>query len=94
MCRDDVRYVLRRDLCCWSECAWIEVQQSSSRRSLLIGCYYRPPKSAAAEVDAFVEALESTFSRINLSSTDVVLLGDFNATSSTWCALGDTSDAG
>ena len=45
-------------------------------------------------MDAFVEALESTFSRINLLSTDVVLLGDFNATSSTWCALDDTSDAG
>ena len=55
MCRNDVRHVPLRDLCCWSECAWIEVQQSGprSRRPLLIGCYYRPPKSSAVEVDEF-----------------------------------------
>ena len=97
MCRDDVRYVPRRDLCLgWSECAWIQVEQSgsNSRRPLLIGCYYRPPKYSIMDVDEFITALESAFLMINLSSMDVVLLGDFNATSSAWCALDNTNIAG
>ena len=46
------------------------------------------------DVDEFITALESAFSMINLSSMDVVLLGDFNATSSAWCALDNTNIAG
>ena len=96
MCRDDVRFVPRPDLCCWKECAWIQVMQSGSRsrRPLLIGCYYRPPKPSAVEVDAFVSDLESTFSQIDLSSADVVILDDSNATSSAWCELDNTNVAG
>ena len=94
MCREDVHFAQRRDLCCWTECAWIQVEQFGSRRPLLIGCYYRPPKFSTEDIDEFISALESTFSKINLGTTDVALLGDFNATSSAWCALDNTNMAG
>ena len=51
-------------------------------------------RNTILDVDKFITALESAFSMINLSSMDVVLLGDFNATSLAWCALDNTNIAG
>ncbi len=96
MCRDDLPFLPRPDLCCWSESAWIELHRShsSNGRSFIIGCYYRPPKNNYTAIDDFVVSMETTFDRINLARTDVVLVGDFNATSSSWCTEDSTSVSG
>ena len=49
LCRDYLKFVQRRDLCCWKESAWIELKSFSSR-SLLVGCYYRPLRQSTADV--------------------------------------------
>ena len=98
LCRNGVQFCQRPDLCCWRESAWIELRQlSSSRsrsRSLLVGCYYRPPKCGTNDVEEFITSLDASFSNLDLSSTDVVIVGDFNATNSEWCDLDSTNTPG
>ena len=86
LCRSDVQCVPGMDLCCWTESAWIEVAlRSGCRRKLLFGCFYRPPHHSTASVEEFVTSLESSFSSLCLATSDVVLVGDFNAMNSCWC---------
>ena len=91
MCREDVQFIQRSDLCHWGECAWIELPRFRSSRHLLLGCYYRPPTSTTSAVEEFINSLESTFAAVDLSSTDVMLVGEFNAISSSWC-VSDTTN--
>ena len=42
-------------------------------------------------MEEFINSLESTFAAVDLSSTDVMLVGDFNAISSSWC-VSDTTN--
>ena len=45
-------------------------------------------------MEGFISSLESTFAAINLSSTDVILVDDFNAASSSWRPDDHTSLSG
>ena len=80
LCRDNLKFVQRRDLCCWKESTWIELKSFFSR-SLLVGCYYRPPKQSTADVEEFIGARSRllTFglpmSRLLAISTLLVHLG-------------------
>ena len=49
--------------------------------SLLLGCLYRPPDKP---IEDYCTALETTIAQIDLTTTEVILLGDFNATSPAW----------
>ena len=91
LCWEDVKFKPLADLCRWPESGWLEIHQSCTSRPLLIGCYYRPPTSSTADVEDFISSLELTFGDLDLSSSDVVLVGDFNAISSTWCSSDRTN---
>ncbi len=92
-CQDQLSFKERRDLCHWEESSWVEVQLHSSC-PLLVGCYYRPPLGTTQVVNCFTSSLETTFARINLASTNVIIVGDFNATHSSWCTLDTTTSTG
>ena len=68
--------------------------QLLSSRPLLLGCYYRPPTGTTEAVNRFTSSLDTTFAQINLKSTDVIIVEDFNATHSSWCTLDTTTSAG
>ena len=87
---DSVNSVSRPDLRDWPESVWIEVKLNSSR-PIIIGSVYRPPASAATH---FVQALETTVSRLDLSRCHLVLVGDFNAKSPSWQFSDDYNPAG
>ena len=84
LCHHTVSFKERRDLCCWSESAWIELAQPGQRHSLLIGCFYRPPSALSADVEALVDSLDQTFDKIELTRSKVLVVGDFNGTNSSW----------
>ena len=74
----------RPDLQLWSESAWIEVQLSGCR-SLIVGCVYRPPSSSIADINDFARCLELALDNVDHRRFQTVLVGDFNATSPSWC---------
>ena len=94
LCHHTVSFKKRRDLCCWSESAWIELAQPGQRHSLLIGCFYRPPSTLSADVEALVDSLDQTFDKIELTRSKVLVVGNFNGTNSSWCSLDQTNTPG
>ena len=97
MCRNDIDFVERRDLCFWKESAWIELTSKNHNckiSNILIGCFYRPPSSKLEDLDSFIEAFEKTIEKIDLVNTTVVIAGDFNATNSSWCVSDKTNVPG
>ena len=58
---------------------------------MFIGLYYRPPDSPAEALSA---AVEESVIRLDLRESDLLLLGDFNATSPTWLSTDSLSAAG
>ena len=94
LCHHTVSFKERRDLCCWSESAWIELAQPGQRHSLLVGCFYRPPSTLSADVEALVDSLDQTFDKIELTRSKVLVVGDFNGTNSSWCSLDQTNTPG
>ena len=77
------------------ESAWIEVSlRSDCQRKLLLGCYYLPPAFSSASIEEFITSVESSFGSLCLATTDVVLVGDFNAISSSWCPDDSTNQPG
>ncbi len=90
--RDTLRCKTRTDLQQWTEDLWLELTEySPKRRSLLFGCYYRPPSS---DLSAFTVALETSLHDIDFNNHDVILAGDFNATSPTWSPTDSFNPAG
>ena len=92
-CQDRLSFRKCRDLCQWEESSWIEVQLHSSR-PLLLRCYNRPPTGTIEAENRFTSSLDTTFAEINLKSTDVIIVEDFNATHSSLGTLDTTSSAG
>lgn len=92
ICRKELSFIPRPDLGSWEESAWIELQvHSHLPKSLIIGCLYRPPDQ---DPSIFAEKLESALDQINLSHTHLVLVGDFNARSPSWCSTDRYNPAG
>ena len=82
----------RTDLELWSEDLWLEFPSSRARgRTLLLGCVYRPPDKS---VEDYCTTLESVFAQVDHTSTEVILLGDFNATSPAWQSSDSYNSAG
>ena len=80
--RENLCCIPRPDLHSWSEDLWLEFSTGDTKgRPLLFGCYYRPPSS---DLPSFLSALESTLIRFDYRRMDVLLAGDFNATSPSW----------
>ena len=94
LCDHTESFKERRDLCCWSESAWIELAQPGQRHSLLIGCFYRPPSALSADIEALVDSLDQTFDKIELTRSKVLAVGDINGTNSSWCSLDQTNTPG
>ena len=63
----------------WPESAWIEIHLPLSRSQFVIGCVYRPPSS---EVEPFARAMEMTMG--NLTDSNALVIGDFNAKCPSW----------
>ena len=66
---------------------------------LIIGCIYRPPSTATADINKFTACLEDAFDKIdkcnhNINRPNIALVGDFNATSPKWCASDKYNCAG
>ena len=76
--RDDAQCWRRDDLQFWSESVWIEIK-TTSLKSVVFGCFYRPPLSLLTDIDRFLEALDASLERISQRWTHIV--GDFNTTS-------------
>ena len=90
--RSEIKCSRRRDLELWSEDLWLEFPNTrSSRRSVLLGCAYRPPDSLITD---FCSALELFFSKIDPITHEIILLGDFNATSPKWLSSDSYNKAG
>ena len=91
--RDGLRCSRRADLEVWTESVRIEVRSQSARGSFIVSCLYRPP---TADPQALGAALEDSMDKILLSDSfsDVVVVGDFNATSPAWCATDSYNAAG
>ena len=92
LARDGIRCSRRPDLEHWEESVWVECAPVYRRyRRILFGCFYRPPGGCIAK---FSEALENSFSDIDLERYNVMLLGDFNAASPSWLSTDSLSPAG
>ena len=91
--RDNLRCKPRPDLQKWCEDLWLEFpsNQSAKAHPLILGCYYRPPSS---DLSAFLSALESSVSLTDYTRQDVLLVGDFNATSPSWLCTDSYNPAG
>ena len=85
-----LKFVHRLDLQEWQEDLWVELSCKSCR-PLIIACVYRSPHS---QIHDFCDALETSLSRVDLRSCDVLVLGDFNATLPRWLSSDPLSDAG
>ena len=86
----DLKCTRRSDLQEWREDLWVEISWASCR-PLIVACVYRPPDSAIKD---FCDDLETSLSRVDLTKCDVIVLGDFNATSPTWLMSDPLSSAG
>ena len=69
------------------ELIWIDILLTR-KRSILLGCCYRPPSSTSD----FYNKLESSLE--NVADKDVILLGDFNAKHKQWCREDPTNRHG
>ena len=56
------------------ESQWVLVKQPNSK-TILIGNIYRPPQG---NIENFIQVLENSFTNIDLSKTELYLMGDFN----------------
>ncbi len=86
--RNDVSCIERPDLHVWPESVWAEIRLSSE--AFILGCVYRPPSS---DPSILSDNLELTFDKID-RRLRVVLVGDFNATSPSWCSSDSYNIAG
>ena len=77
--RDGVCSRRRCDLELWPEEVWIEFPGRC--KSLLLGCVYRPP---SPDVSEYLSSLDTTLHLVDPEREEVLLVGDFNATSPTW----------
>ena len=92
--RDGLNCLRGQDLeMCDTEDLWIELKPgpATSGRKMFIGVYYRPPDSSADDLSA---AIEATVMRMDMRTSEVLILWDFNATSPAWLSTDSLSAAG
>ena len=55
------------------------IKQNYSRKNIIIGNINKPPKeSNNANIQTFLDELDSGISRLNMSQSNLILAGDFN----------------
>ncbi len=86
--RNNLSCTERPDLRVWPESVWAEIRLTC--QTLIVGCLYRPPSSDSSILS---DDLELTFNKIDFRHK-VVLVGDFNATSPSWCSSDKYNVAG
>ena len=86
--RDGLKSRERSDLIIWPESTWIEIQ--TALRTLVVGCLYRPPADSPS---LFAKALESSLLKVD-PRHNIVLVGDFNAPSPSWCKTDSDNETG
>ena len=69
------------------EVLWVEVKPNP-KRSLLVGCCYRPPQCDRS----FYDYLEATLDKV--ADQDIILMGDFNAKNEKWYSGDKTTSHG
>ena len=67
-----IKFKRRYDLDNHLESLWIEICLKNSK-SVLIGCYYRPPEGSKYLINNFCEVFEE-----QLTNKEIIILGDFN----------------
>ena len=60
------------------ECLWLEIFLKHTN-SLLVGCYYKPPKTSEYLSKEFNTTFNDTLSSLQKEHKEVIFLGDFNA---------------
>ena len=67
------RYNLENHL----ESLWIEICLKISK-SVLIGCYYRPPEGSKFLINSFSELFEEQLTNVVKNKKEIIILGDFD----------------
>ena len=75
--RQNLAYKIREDLDDNLESVWIDVLVRNSK-SLLVGCFYKPPIGSNYSSERFTETLSETFANISKEAKEMIVLGDFN----------------
>lgn len=77
------------------EAIWLELRMQTSPHHPIVVCSsYRPPSTVIAHIQDFCSKMEDCLQRIDLSTSTLLLAGDFNAHHSKWHSFDKTSPAG
>ena len=75
--KHEVKFKRRYDLENRLESLWIEICLKNSK-SVLIGCYYRPPEGSKYLINNFSEVFEEQLTNVVKTNKEIIILGDFN----------------
>ena len=90
--KENLPFVRRDDLEC-DECIVGEIRVKQSK--CFITCFYRSPSQSCDEIEVFLSNFEQVCSSIALESPKCsIILGDFNAKSTTWWPEGEDNYCG
>eukprot|EP00117_Sycon_ciliatum_P036976 scpid88207/ scgid27747/ len=83
---------LARDGC---EAVWVQLQPYlAAAEPILLCCSYRPPSAKPTDIARYCQTLEDVLITLPLSSSHVILTGDFNSKHTSWCSTDSTNTAG
>ena len=75
--KHEIKFKRRYDLANHLESLWIEICLKNSK-SVLIGCYYRPPEGSKYSINNFSEVFEEQLTNVVKTNKEIIILGDFN----------------
>ena len=75
--KHEIKFKRRYDLENHLESLWIEICLKNSK-SVLIGCYYRPPEGSKYLINNFSEVFEEQLTNIVKTNKEIITLGYFN----------------
>ena len=75
--KHEIKFKHRYDLANHLESLWIEICLKNSK-SVLIGCYYRPPEGSKYLINNFSEVFEEQLTNVVKTNKEIIILGDFN----------------
>ena len=75
--KHEIKFKRRYDLANHLESLWIEICLKNSK-SVLIGCYYRPPEGSKYLINNFSEVFEEQLTNVVKTNKEIIILGDFN----------------
>ena len=75
--KQEIKFKRKYDLENHLESLWIEICLKNSK-SVLIGCYYRPPEGSKYLINNFSEVFEEQLTNVVKTNKEIIILGDFN----------------